>query len=81
MLIAQALGEYAALSVIIGAASDFSIRLEENIGSWGTEGLIALILKQDACPRWVAGKLITYFEGVPPSAERLAEYAVFLLSR
>jgi hypothetical protein len=30
--------------VIIGAASDFSIRLEENIGSWGTEGLIALIV-------------------------------------
>ena len=44
MLIAQALGEYAALSVLIGAASDFSIRLEENVGSWGTEGLIALIV-------------------------------------
>ena len=42
------------------------------------EGLVALILKQDACPRWVAGKLITYFEGVPPGAERLAAYAAFL---
>src|SRR6185369_7921424 len=27
---------------------------------------------------WIAGKLITYFEGVPPSAERLADYAAFL---
>jgi hypothetical protein len=44
MLIAQALGEYAALSVIIGAASDFSIRLEQQVGEWGTEGLIVLIV-------------------------------------
>jgi uncharacterized protein (DUF1800 family) len=42
------------------------------------EGLVALLLKQDACPRHVAGRLITYFEGLPPSPERLAEYAAFL---
>lgn len=42
------------------------------------EGLVALILKQDACPRHVAGRLITYFEGIPPSPERLADYAAFL---
>ena len=42
------------------------------------EGLVALLLKQDACPRHVAGRLITYFEGVPPSPERLADYAAFL---
>ena len=47
-------------------------------GMFDGDGLVALILKQDACPRWVAGKLLTYFEGVPPSPERLAEYAAFL---
>ena len=44
MLIAQALGEYAALSVLIGAANDFSVRLEETVGGWGTEGLVVLIV-------------------------------------
>ena len=47
-------------------------------GMFDGEGLVAQILKQDACPRWVAGKLLAYFEGVPPSQERLAEYAAFL---
>ncbi len=47
-------------------------------GMFDGDGLVAQILKQDACPRWVAGKLLTYFEGVPPSPERLAEYAAFL---
>jgi hypothetical protein len=47
-------------------------------GMFDGDGLVAQILKQDACPRWVAGKLLAYFEGVPPSPERLAEYAAFL---
>jgi hypothetical protein len=44
MLIAQALGEYVAVSAVVSAFNDFSIRLEEMAGDWGTEGLIALIV-------------------------------------
>src|SRR6185295_16213354 len=28
------------------------------------EDLVRILLKQDACPRWVAKRLITYLEGV-----------------
>jgi uncharacterized protein (DUF1800 family) len=47
-------------------------------GKLDGDGLVAAILKQDACPRWLAKRLITYFEGVAPKPERLAEYAAFL---
>lgn len=40
--------------------------------------LVALLLEQDACARWVAGRLLEYFEGRAPSAERLIDYAQFL---
>jgi hypothetical protein len=43
MLIAQALGEYVALSSVVEAFSDWSGRLEDTFGEWGTEGLVALI--------------------------------------
>jgi hypothetical protein len=43
MLIAQALGEYVAVSAVVSAFNDFSLRLEEIAGEWGIEGLIALI--------------------------------------
>jgi hypothetical protein len=43
MLIAQALGEYVALSAVVEAFSDWSVRLEDTFGEWGTEGLIAVI--------------------------------------
>jgi hypothetical protein len=43
MLIAQALGEYAALSVVVDAFSYGTTRLEEIAGEWGTEGLALLI--------------------------------------
>ena len=42
------------------------------------DGLVAILLKQEACPRWVAKRLITYLEGVAPTPERLSEYASFL---
>ena len=42
------------------------------------DDLVKIILAQDACSRWVAGKLLAYFEGVEPSPERLADYAAFL---
>lgn len=40
--------------------------------------LIEIILAQDACPRQVARRLMTWFEGVDPEPARLAEYAHFL---
>lgn len=39
---------------------------------------VDVILQQPACARFVAGKLIAYFEGVPPARERVEEYAEFL---
>ena len=44
MLIAQALGEYAALSAVIDAFNYGTIRMEELAGQYATEGLIALIV-------------------------------------
>jgi hypothetical protein len=43
MLIAQALGEYVALSAVVEAFSDWTGRLEDVFGEWGTEGLVVLI--------------------------------------
>ncbi|MFN0008509.1 MAG: DUF1800 family protein [Planctomycetota bacterium] len=42
------------------------------------DDLVKVILAQDACPRWIAGKLLVNFEGVEPSPKRLADYAAFL---
>jgi hypothetical protein len=42
MLLAQALGEYVALSALVEAATNFSIFFEELIRAWGIEVLIAL---------------------------------------
>ena len=44
MLIAQALGEYAALSAVVDAFNDGTVQLEEFAGQWATEGLIAVVL-------------------------------------
>jgi hypothetical protein len=44
MLIAQALGEYVALSGLIDAFNSASIRMEETVGDWGTEGLVVLVI-------------------------------------
>ncbi|MCC6409164.1 MAG: DUF1800 domain-containing protein [Planctomycetes bacterium] len=47
-------------------------------GNFKGDELVDIILQQDACPRWVAKKLLTYYEGVEPSEARLADYAAFL---
>ncbi|MCY2959481.1 MAG: DUF1800 domain-containing protein [Planctomycetota bacterium] len=39
---------------------------------------VDIVLQQPACARFIANKLIAYFEGVPPAAERRDEYARFL---
>ena len=43
MLIAQALGEYAALSAVIDAFSYGTTRLEEFGGEWAMEALLAVV--------------------------------------
>lgn len=40
--------------------------------------LVEILLDQEACPRWVAWRILSYFEGLPPTEERLADYAAFL---
>jgi uncharacterized protein (DUF1800 family) len=47
-------------------------------GKLDGDGLVKVLLQQDACPRYVARKIITYFEGVEPDKARLEQYATFL---
>ncbi len=42
------------------------------------DSVVDVILAQPACGRWIAGQMITYFEGVAPSQERLETYASLL---
>ncbi len=47
-------------------------------GDLDADQLVDVILKQDACPRWISGKLLEHYEGRAPSKERIEEYAKFL---
>jgi len=47
-------------------------------GRFDAKDLVDILLDQPACPRWLAGKLLVYFEGAEPSEARLAEYAALL---
>jgi hypothetical protein len=47
-------------------------------GDLDADQLVDILLKQDACPRWVSGKLLEHFEGRTPPKERVEEYAKFL---
>jgi uncharacterized protein (DUF1800 family) len=47
-------------------------------GRFDAKDLVDILLDQPACPRWLAGKLLAYFEGQAPSEARLAEYAALL---
>ena len=47
-------------------------------GRHDLDGLVDVILKRKACSRWVAGRLLEYFEGRPPEPERLERYAGLL---
>jgi hypothetical protein len=44
MLIAQALGEYVALSAVVDAFNAGTVQLEEFAGQWATEALIVVVL-------------------------------------
>ena len=42
------------------------------------DDLVQILLDQPACARWIAGKVIAYFEGPWPSIERQGRYAALL---
>jgi hypothetical protein len=47
-------------------------------GRFDGDDVVGILLEQKACARHVARRVLAYFEGVEPSAERLERYAVFL---
>ncbi len=47
-------------------------------GKFDGDDLVKILLQQDACPRYVARKIIAYLEGVEPDPARLSEYAAVL---
>lgn len=47
-------------------------------GRFNGDDVVDILLEQEACARWVAGSVIEYLEGVPPTAERLDFYAALL---
>ena len=44
MILAQALGEYAAMAAIAEAATRLSYRIEELFGDWGTEAILVVVV-------------------------------------
>jgi len=49
-----------------------------HVGNLDGDLCVDIVLKQPACGRFVAGKLLWYFEGREPTRERIEEYAQFL---
>jgi uncharacterized protein DUF1800 len=47
-------------------------------GAFDADDLADILLEQEACPRWVASRLIEHLEGRAPSPQRVADYASFL---
>jgi hypothetical protein len=47
-------------------------------GAFGADDFVDILLDQPACPRFIAFKLLRYFEGVEPEAARLSEYTSYL---
>lgn len=50
-------------------------------GRFDGDDLVDILLEQDACPRWVAYRFLTYMEGAEPGEERLNEYATLLRTK
>jgi uncharacterized protein (DUF1800 family) len=44
-------------------------------GNLGDRELVDILLSREECPRWVARRLVRFFEGVEPSAARIERYA------
>lgn len=47
-------------------------------GDFGADELVGILLEQPACSRFLAARLLAYFEGLPPEEERLDHYAELL---
>ena len=47
-------------------------------GPLDLDDVVDAILEHPQCARWVAGRILTYFEGVVPAPERLERYATLL---
>ena len=47
-------------------------------GRLDADDLVDILIDQPACARYVCGRLIEYFEGLPPDEERLETYAKIL---
>jgi len=47
-------------------------------GKFDGDDVARIVLAQDACPRYVARRILAYLEGAEPAGERLDEYAAFL---
>lgn len=47
-------------------------------GLFKAQDVARILLEQEACATWVSGRIIEYFEGVWPEAERHEEYAACL---
>ncbi|HIG11787.1 MAG: DUF1800 domain-containing protein [bacterium] len=48
-------------------------------GLYGGKEVVRILLEQDACSRWISGRIIEYLEGRWPDEQRHAEYAARLL--
>ena len=44
-------------------------------GKHDLDDLVNILLEQDACPRWIVQRLLTYFEGATPTLDRVETYA------
>lgn len=49
-------------------------------GAFDHEQLVDVILAQEATSRWIAARLLAYFEGSEPSEQRVARYAEILVA-
>src|SRR5258707_6523381 len=61
-----------------GAHDDGDKTFLGQTGKFDGDDVVRIVLEQDACPRYVARRILTYFEGAEPTRERLDEYAAFL---
>ena len=50
-------------------------------GKFDGDDVARIVLEQDACPRYVARRILTYLEGVEPTKARLDEYAALLRAK
>ena len=50
------------------------------VGTFDGAAVVLILLRQEACARWVSRRVITYLEGVEPDPERIERYADLLRS-